>query len=132
MIKKELPPNFKSIEKVFGPHKGGVVYTYGDTIYSPDAAQLSPDLVIHEMVHMSQQGKDPEGWWKKYLSEQDFRLAQETEAYQAQFKYLKSIVKHRNGLFNYAHKLACDLAGPIYGNMISYSKAFELVGYKHS
>ena len=118
------PPNWDKLVELFGVEWGGVVVTYGDTCYS--AGPISQDLIVHETVHMGQQRR-PKKWWKRYYKDPTFRVEQETEAYQAQYQYLKSVVKDRNLLFKIHDKLACDLSGKVYGNCINYATAFKRI-----
>ena len=83
-IKREFPPNFKQIEAMFDLSKKNIVFTYGDTIYNPYGGVIPPHLVVHEHTHTIQQGDNPDGWWKKYLTDDKFRCSQEVEAYQNQ------------------------------------------------
>lgn len=82
------PPIYKQAKEKFGVdfYKRGV-FTYGDTIYFAKG-NLTPDIIVHEMKHMKQQVNvgGPENWWKKYFEDEEFRLSQEIEAYQAQYK----------------------------------------------
>lgn len=110
----------------------GVIVTYGDTAYSKD--ELSNDLKVHESVHVRQQaliGKDE--WWKQWLADTNFRLHQELEAYQEQFDYLKKEYaalprnERRFKLNRMAEWIAGVLSSDMYGRMITYNKALELI-----
>src|SRR5258708_5588964 len=92
-IKIAPPPNIEDIRKVFPDLQKGTVFTYGDTIYAPDIyseAQIESHIHVHEDVHARQQ-QNPEEWWAKYLSDPNFRLSQELEAYGEQFRYVQSL-----------------------------------------
>ena len=121
-IKNDWPPNIEEIRKVFDPPKG-VVFTYGDTIYAPGGETIEPHLMKHEETHERQQGKDPKGWWGKYLKDPQFRLEQELEAYSNQYAYAKVIIRDRNALAKFLFEIARDLAGPIYGNILTHGEA---------
>lgn len=125
-IKQDYPPNFNVIKKAFNPPPT-VVFTYGDTIYSPLGRNISMDLLAHEATHVKQQGGDPAGWWDKYINDVDFRLKQEVEAYHNQFVEYKKTFKDRNVQTRYLIKLARDLSGAIYGNIVSHSEAMKLI-----
>ncbi|WP_460918118.1 hypothetical protein, partial [Staphylococcus aureus] len=63
----DFPPNWEELVRVFGVKWGDVVVTYGDTCYCKKP--LTPDLTIHESLHMEQQKAYPGGvtaWWKEY------------------------------------------------------------------
>lgn len=80
------PPNIDKIKKAF-PIVKGTIFCYGDSIYNPDGMIISEDLIIHEGIHQKQQGDKIEEWWDKYISDKEFRLEQELEAYRNQYNY---------------------------------------------
>jgi hypothetical protein len=91
-IKEEFPPNYAAITAILGEvdHRKPV-FCYGDTIYNPFKVEVTADLHIHEEVHCKQQGEYPDIWWNQYLSDKDFRLHQEIEAYGTQLKFIMGI-----------------------------------------
>jgi hypothetical protein len=107
------PPNIELIRTVF-PVNGDTVFAWGDVIFSPQGEGLTPDLVYHEHVHRRQQQLfgGPELWWNEYLSNIDFRLTQELEAYFHQWQWVR---RHLNDkiaktfLIQYAKQLASPL-----------------------
>ena len=122
----EFPPNHKEIAEVFDLSGRTAVFTYGDTIFNPYKCIMPKDLIVHEKVHIKQQGDRPDLWWNMYMKDQEFRLKQELEAYQTQFKFYKSVNK---GWMSFLKRIAFDLSSPMYGNIINYAKAFELILY---
>lgn len=121
----EKPPNWEILEKKFKVKWENVVVTYGDCVYS--AKQIPPDLVVHESVHVRQQGDNPKEWWDKYLKDKEFRLNQELEAYKEQTIYIRKKVKDRNLQYRCIHKLASDLSGEMYGKCISFHEAYKIL-----
>ncbi len=105
----------------------GMVFCYGDTIYSPDAGELPPDVIAHEKVHMEQQGEDPLGWWDKFFTDPAFRLAQELEGFRAQYDYCVKHQPDRNARARSLHFLATNLSSAAYGRMISFNEAREKI-----
>lgn len=104
----------------------GIAITYGNTVYAK--YPLAPDVASHEEIHAYQQeGIDPDEWWKKYLTNTQFRLSQEAEAYKFQAKFIRQVIKDRNTAFKLIHRLAIDLSSPMYGNMCTYSEAMSLI-----
>jgi len=129
-ISSENPPNYNEIAKVVDLHKG-IIFTYGDTIYNPDNANIDRSLMKHEETHYKQQtdmGIDK--WWDKYLADKEFRSSQELEAYQNQYKDLKKWIKDRELLFRYLRAMALSFSGEMYGNIISYEDAYNLIKNK--
>lgn len=124
-LKHELPPNWKTILEHFPSLQGmeqKVVFTYYPHIYMPRQIALPPDIAIHEHVHLHQQAVlSPGLWWKAYLSNPEFRLNQELEAYGAQLHWF---TRFRNLIYKQEkHRLASDLSSEFYGNIISYGEA---------
>ena len=111
------------------PHEG-VVYAYGNTIYNPSGSSISEDVICHESIHGVQHGDNPESWWQRYLSDPHFRIAQEVEAYAAQYDYLCSTIKDKNARYQLVLRIAHTLSGPIYGEVISTAAALKMVKTK--
>jgi hypothetical protein len=118
MILTERPPNFEQILKAFpDADKPGVLFAYGDYIYSPSGAHIPEPLLQHESVHQKRQqgpGKmSPEIWWQLYIEDNAFRYREELEAHVAEYKaQLHGIDR------NQKHKLlmatAVRLVAPLY------------------
>lgn len=129
LIKKETPPNWLQITERFPLIKKrsmDVVFTYYPHIYIPGGRELTPDVRIHEYVHLDQQKElGVEQWWEQYLNDDDFRLEQELQAYGTQLAMFKEIP---NKVFEY-HKdrLARDLSSEVYGNIISFGEAVSKI-----
>lgn len=126
---KDFPPNYNAIIGVFPvADRKGVVFTYGDVIYAPYLKRKLPKhLLVHEGTHKRQQNGNPEAWWDKYLSDVDFRLSQEIEAYRNQWTY---VVKNSHNLkekLELLDKLSTDLSDAMYGNIINKQQAKELI-----
>ena len=107
------------------PDINKVVVTYGDIYYIPGGWVMPSHLVVHELVHTRQQGNNPDSWWDKYLSDVDFRLFQELEAYKEQYKFICKKLKDRNKQNLFLVDFARILSGPTYGNSITQKEAFE-------
>lgn len=118
-----FPPNYKEIKKVLNPNEL-TIFTYGDTIYNPTPNDIPDHLMVHEQTHSIRQGDDPAGWWDKYLVDPKFRVEEELVAYRNQYKeYIKHHDRNATNLF--CMKIARDLSSPIYGNVMTFSRAFE-------
>lgn len=121
-IVKDFPPNIEAIRKVLTPDPRAI-FAYGDTIYNPDGGQLSQELHAHEEVHQRQQGDNPDAWWDRYLTDVEFRLAQELEAHRQEYKTYCARVKDRNQRARFLNLVAGRLASPMYGNVITPREA---------
>ncbi len=116
-------PRLEEAKKVF-PIQPGVVFTYGDTIYAD--GEISYGLVRHELTHVRQQtsmGKDI--WWDKYLVDPEFRLSQEIEAYQNQYRIYREKEPARAYIYRIA--MADDLSGGLYQVEITFEEAKKLI-----
>lgn len=126
-LKNDYPPNIERIRAVL-PIKPGFVFTYGDTIYAPGVPTLPPTLLEHEEVHSRQQAKlGPDKWWKKYLTDSQFRLSQEIEAYRVQYEAACSMSSDRDALARFLFGLALDLSGEMYGRLMSHAEAMKAI-----
>ena len=119
------PPVFAECQKAFKiPY--GTVWTYGNCIYNPDGILIPDHVIAHETVHGGQQKYDDtvaKLWWQRYMADPQFRLEQELEAYSQQYKFICGRIKDRNDRARNLHRLACDLSGGMYGNIIGYAEA---------
>jgi hypothetical protein len=126
-VKYEYPPNYDEICQHIPAVKKHpyIVFTYAPAIYSPAGIKLPPDLVVHEEVHIARQTK-PAEWWQKYLTDIDFRLNEELEAYRAQYLFALEHYnrKERRLLLTGMTK---DLSGEMYGKIITRKEAIKLI-----
>lgn len=88
-ILRGYPPNYKAISKRFDLRGRKAIFAYGDRIYNPSNEKIGPSFIVHEEVHQRQQEAigGPEIWWKKYMTDWNFMLEQEYEAYGAQYNW---------------------------------------------
>lgn len=138
-IVKDYPPNYDAICRAIPAVRQNprIIFTYGDKLYAPSfkglddqtiyKGELIPDhLMAHEETHTRQQGDDIEGWWDRYLTDVQFRLDQEVEAYHVQWKMLVERYDrpHRRRML----KAIChDLAGTWYGRLVTKEQARRLI-----
>lgn len=108
------PPNIDLIRKHLNVPEEGIVFTYNGKIYSPHAKELPQHLLLHEMVHVKQQGNDSDSWWNRYLTDIEFRLEQELEAYTEQYLFLKMVNKTSTS-HEWLFILSEQLSHPVYG-----------------
>jgi len=120
------PPNIDDIRAVFELNDR-VIFTYGQTLYVPSGATIDEPLMRHEETHAKQQGDDPAGWWSKYLTDANFRVGQELQAYRRQYKAYKRMVGSPMLRRQYLTELALVLSGKIYGEAISTRTAYKKI-----
>ena len=116
------PPNFDLILKSFPlPIMGGVIFTYGDTIYNPSGNNIHPSLIDHESVHSERQGDSVDEWWDEYIKDKKFRFMEEMYAHRSEYRYFNKFGRdiRRRALGHIASKLSSKL----YGSMLSLKEA---------
>lgn len=124
-LSTRIPPIYLRLKKKFGINwDKGVIIAYGNVVYCK--FEISPDLIVHEQTHIKQQlDYGVEKWWDRYLEDKDFRLSQELEAYKNQANYLKE--KKPKGYYDRLEKICKDISSSMYGNIISYEEASNLI-----
>jgi hypothetical protein len=111
-----FPPNWREINAAFNVRGKPVIYCYGDAIYNPQRISVGPDLLAHERVHSLRQGRHPDMWWRRYIADVEFRLQEEIPAHRAEL-----------GVSGDLDKIARRLAGPLYGSLITFGRAVDLL-----
>lgn len=122
---REPPPNYEQVCERFPIVRGrrGVIFCYGDTIFAPYGANITPEIEAHEQVHSTRQGDNVEGWWTKYLADTEFRFLEEMLAHQAEFQKLCEGAQFRQQRRQYQRIIAEKLCSPIYGRMVTMETA---------
>lgn len=121
-ILEQYPPNYDLIAAALKPTTDAL-YCYGDTVYNPSKRNITPDLEVHEAVHCFQQGDNIEEWYYNYLTDKQFRLAQEIDAYGTQYAFAKLLIRDKAILSWALEKMSQALSGEAYGNLLSYGQA---------
>lgn len=127
------PPIWDSVVSAFQVIPATACFTYNDRVYNPSQAYLPDHVIVHEKVHIRQQGGTEEGaalWWGKFLRDPAFRIEQELEAYAEQYKYVCTKQKDRNTRFNFLLNISRTFAGPLYGKCIDSNEAMKLIKNK--
>lgn len=143
LIVNKYPPNIKKIKRYFNLEGQSPVFAYGNIIFNPNTFAVSPGVMVHERVHsIQQQGyKDTaigwrrlynkffvsnvDQWWNRYLTDREFLIMEEMEAYAYQYKAFCDSVADRNKRAKYLEILAKNLSGGLYGNIMSYNSALS-------
>lgn len=121
-IVETFPPNIELIELALGKQPNSI-FTYSGIIYNPSKRTILRDIHIHEEVHQKQQGENADAWYARYLTDKDFRLECEIEAYGEQYKFAKEHV-HDTKLLKWAlESMAFALSGKEYGSLVTYGQA---------
>lgn len=130
IITNTPPPEWivRAVKEKWGVEfeKGGVAFTYGDTVHIAEGG-IPEDLKHHEAVHIRQQAEygSAEEWWKRYLTDDQFRLGQELEAYRTQYKWVVQNIKGPNKRFEYLRHYALSLSGGMYGKTMPFFQAIQ-------
>lgn len=130
IIKKERPPIWDAAVVAFPAvlNMPNVIFSWGDTIYNPGGATISPQLIVHESVHGKRQGRDIEGWWQRYLIDAEFRVQEEIPAHAAEYAAYCSLSGVTSAQCRmYMHAVASRLSSPLYGRMVRYEEARRLI-----
>jgi len=104
---------------------GIVIFTYGNVIYCKKKI-TAQHVLEHELVHVKQQVPyrgGPDAWWGRFFSDPIFRVEQEIEAYNIQFKYICSEERSKIVTGEYLNTFAKWLSSKQYGNAISFDDA---------
>jgi len=117
-------PYIEEFERKF-PITEDTIFIFKDTIYANN--EMPYDILEHEIQHLKQQMKiGAKKWIRLYLTDREFRLKMELDAYKAQMK----IVKKTNDKEEYAHILmenANNISSKLYGELITYQEAIKLL-----
>lgn len=127
-ISTEKPACWDRLEKQFNVRwESGIIVTYDGVIHTQSGV-LAPDFLAHELVHVKQQeGKNPEEFLERFLTDRDFRLEMELPAYRVQVAFLRATIVHDpDELFVRIHKLAKNMAAN-YDNMVTLEQAIILL-----
>ena len=130
-IVRAFPPNYATLKKAFDlDPAAGVIFSYGELIFIPNQrTPLPPALVAHEAVHGERQMAHPRGvvgLWDDYVADPAFRLAEELPAHRAEYAWHR-LHEGRGGRERALTKIAARLSGPLYGRMIDFEKAKEMI-----
>lgn len=120
---KAFPPNYKEVNAAFNVRGKPVIFCYGNVIYNPMSTAVGPELIAHERVHSVRQGNSPANWWRRYIDSPEFRLNEEIPAHQVEFQFLGDTRSLR--------QIAERLSSPLYGNLVSFEEAIEIVQRGH-
>ncbi len=130
------PPEdlYERVALATGSKPVNMVFCYGDTVFFPDGKHpyLPPDVQEHEAVHTNQQGDNPSAWWDRYLTDGNFRLSQELEAFRKQFVFCKERMTKPIEMQHTLNFLTMSLMLPAYGFRISEADAREIISNPHA
>lgn len=124
---RDRPPLFDEIDAKFKVRGLPVLFAWGSIIYVPSGSlEVFPHLMAHEEVHGGRQGNS-EGailaWWRLYLDDPKFRLAEEILAHRAEYEHLLRNGGGRQQRRRHLAVTAARLAAPLYGRLISVAEA---------
>ncbi len=128
-IVKGRPPNFDEIVAAI-PHAANpnVLFAYGNTIYTPSGSEISPWIVAHEEIHSMRQGADPDGWWRRYLVDKQFRFTEELVAHRCEWRtWMNMGVRNRHDKRFMMRIIAGRLSGPLYGSIVNFDAARTMI-----
>ncbi len=103
------------------------LFPWAPDIYNPSGLDIPPDIFVHELKHIVQQGKNPKEWWDKYILDKNFRLEQELEANREQYKFICKLTKDREQRNKALIAMAKNVSGEIYNVSISFQEAYQKI-----
>ena len=135
MVVRARPPLWDEIDQAFHIAGRPIIFAWGDTIYDPEGAGVSPALHMHEGVHGARQtAAGVEIWWRTYIADPEFRLAEEIPAHQAEFRWWcesplgnQQVKGFRSAKDRQLLEIARRLSSPLYGGVISFDAARKLL-----
>jgi hypothetical protein len=114
MIRIELPPNFDRILSAFpDAGKKGVLFAYDDDIFNPSGTHIPHWLLAHESQHCERQ-KDPEAWWERYITDDEFRYNEELIAHVEEYRAQARTMNDSNARARLIISTASRLVAPLY------------------
>lgn len=123
----DFPPLWDQIEQAFpGCADFKPIFAWGPRIYSPFGTVVTPALEVHEAVHGEQQRGGIYGWWRRYMNDIDFRLAQEVPAHVAEYLFMCR-EGPRQARRRALKEVAFKLASPLYGGLLTRADAAALI-----
>lgn len=133
-IVADFPPLYDEIAAAFDLRGIQAIFCWGGRIYNPSGILITPALMAHEAVHGARQGLDITGWWRRYIEDPAFRLAEEIPAHREEYRVTVEHARNRNERRAAEKGIARRLASPLYGRMITLPAARRLVrqeGHRH-
>jgi hypothetical protein len=129
-VLNERPPMFDEIDKAFKVRGKPVLFCWGNRIYFPTGGQIHASIMAHEEAHADRMGIAEAGieqWWRRYIDDAEFRLREEVIGHRAELKWYLDRGGGRQEKRRYTAIIAAKLAAPIYGGLVSVSRAKELL-----
>ena len=123
----DYPPIYDELKIAFPRIGRGVIFAWGDKIYNPSNVNIPPQLIVHECAHARRQGNDVHGWWRRYIDEKEFRLAEEIAAHIVEMEYLLGPNPNRQMRRQIVRSTAKRLSNPLYRYDISKAQAQVLL-----
>ncbi len=126
-IVNDYPPLYDEIAAAFRLKvRDPIIFSWGDRLYDPTRMGIPPELIAHEAVHGERQGRGQQilDWWKQYIEDRAFRLAEELPAHCAEYQH---VLAHGNRTERRAalRVTAERLAAPLYGRLITPAEAVK-------
>ena len=128
-IVKAFPPNYWHLRKQFHLEgRVGILYAWGDIIYNPSNVAVPLELIEHEQVHgVRQTALGIEQWWAQYMDDAVFRLAEEVLAHEVEYRVFARGHERIVDRAHYLDLMAKRLSGKLYGCLLSYDQAKEMI-----
>lgn len=138
MIVNAWPPNIDALRAAFPiGDRQDVIFAFGDRVYAPCAQVVHQALQAHERVHCERQlarAGGVDGWWRDYIADPAFRLAEEIPAHRAEYQWWAArpgadqpIDGFRSARLYHLNRIALRLSSDLYGRMINVAGAKRVI-----
>jgi len=126
-IVHDYPPVWDEIRVAFpGVARFRPIFAWGPLIYNPFKIDVAPALIAHEEVHGERQMPDVKGWWRRYMDDMDFRLAEEIPAHVVEYQFMCR-TGPRQARRRALKEVSLKLASPLYGKLLTRSMAADRI-----
>lgn len=119
-IIQNWPPNATDEDKKVK----NVITSYRGDIYLCAEKEVREDLIVHEIKHIEQAGKNFDSWLKRCETDTEFYLKQEIEAYKAQLEFIEETRGHAD-MLTATLSFAKFLSSEVYGSAITMDEAIK-------
>ena len=84
----DFPPIYDELCQAFPIADKQMLFSWGGRIFNPRHIEVPLILIAHERVHGMRQGSDIKGWWRRYIDDPEFRLAEAVQGHLAEYRHL--------------------------------------------
>lgn len=124
------PACFDRVSAAFGlQDKRGLIMTIGATCWNVDGWHMDEPLIAHEKLHSQRQLAygDLDGYLDLYLTNPEFRFAEELLAHQEEWRCIKDTIPLRSARRERLWVAVDRLSSPMYGALVTRGEAKRMI-----